>query len=140
MSIARKLLACLTLLLGAAFASQAGTSDEPPPFSPAGSFKDPGRFAHKDGATLYRAICQGCHMPDAKGAVGAGHYPALAENPKLAAGAYPAAIVLHGRHGMPPLAEFLSDEQVAEVVNYVRSHFGNHYADEFTSADVKKLR
>jgi mono/diheme cytochrome c family protein len=114
--------------------------DEPPPLSPPGSFFEPGQFVHHDGATLYRAICQGCHMPDARGAEGAGRYPALAANPKLASAPYPTLTVLHGRRGMPALGIFLSDAQVAEVVNFVRSHFGNQYTDPVTAADVAKLR
>jgi mono/diheme cytochrome c family protein len=94
----------------------------------------------RDGATLYRAICQGCHMPDARGAQGAGMYPALAANPKLASAAYPALTVLQGRHGMPALGDSLTDEQISEVVNYVRSHFDNHFTDSVTSADVARLR
>jgi mono/diheme cytochrome c family protein len=33
----------------------------------------------------------------------------------------------------------LSDAQVADVVNYVRSHFGNAYKDRVTARDVAKL-
>ena len=32
------------------------------------------------------------------------------------------------------------DAQVVEVVNYVRSHFGNQYPDALTQAEVAKLR
>ena len=71
---------------------------------------------------------------------GAGMYPALAANPKLASAAYPALTVLQGRRGMPGFADSLSDDQVAEVVNYVRSHFDNHYADSMTPDDVARLR
>jgi mono/diheme cytochrome c family protein len=129
-------------VLAAAFTASpaAGAEDDPPPFSPPGSFTAPGHFAHQDGATLYRAICQGCHMPDARGAQGAGMYPALAGNSKLASAAYPALTVLQGRHGMPPFGNYLSDAQIAEVVNFVRSHFDNHYADALTASDVAKLR
>ena len=28
---------------------------------------------------------------------------------------------------MPPLGQMMSDQQVADVVNYVRTHFGNSY-------------
>ena len=28
---------------------------------------------------------------------------------------------------MPPFGEMMSDDQVAAVVNYVRTHFGNKY-------------
>jgi hypothetical protein len=113
--------------------------DEPPPLSP-GPFFFHGQFIHRDGATLYRAICQGCHMPDARGAQGAGMYPALAANPKLASPSYPVLTVLNGRRGMPSLGVYLSDEQVAEVVNFVRTHFDNHYADAVATGDVAKLR
>ena len=99
-----------------------------------------GHFVQTDGAALYHAICQGCHMPDARGARGAGMYPALAGNPKLASAAYPALTVLQGRRGMPAFGDSLTDEQVAEVVNYVRSHFDNHFADSMTPGDVERLR
>jgi mono/diheme cytochrome c family protein len=67
-------------------------------------------------------------------------YPALAGNAKLASAAYPVLTVLNGRHGMPPLGVYLSDAQVAEVVNFVRTHFDNHYTDAVTPGDVAKLR
>jgi mono/diheme cytochrome c family protein len=99
-----------------------------------------GHFDQHGGENLYRAICQGCHMPDARGAQGAAQYPALAANPRLATAAYPAAMVLAGRRAMPPLGGSLSDEQIAEVVNYVRSHFDNRYADTITPDEVERLR
>ena len=33
-----------------------------------------------------------------------------------------------------------TDEQVAAVVNYIRSHFGNSYPDSVSSADVRLAR
>lgn len=95
---------------------------------------------HATGEQLFTHICQGCHMPDAKGAVGAGHYPALAANPKLAASAYPAVMVMNGRGAMPPFSMMLSDQQIADVVNYVRTHFDNHYTDALTADRVKAFR
>lgn len=128
--------ACLALALCVnelAFAAQ-----------PAPSLKeqvvDGRHFVPTDGATLYHVICQGCHMPDAKGAHGAGSYPALADNPKLASAAYPAVMVLHGRNAMPSFEAALSDAQIAAVVNYVRTHFGNQYSDKLTAADVARFR
>ncbi len=117
-------------------------AEEPPqftPFSPASASK-PGPFIHSGGATLYRAVCQGCHMPDARGAKGAGEYPALAANPKLTSAAFPIARVLNGGLGMPRFADMLSDAQISEVVNYVRTNFGNHYADRSTADDVERMR
>ena len=103
-------------------------------------FDDPTRFHLQDGGALYRDICQGCHMPNAKGASGAGAYPALAADPKLAAAGYPVLVVLHGQKGMPGFAHMLTDAQVAAVVNYVRTHFGNHYRDAVSAGDVHTAR
>jgi mono/diheme cytochrome c family protein len=41
---------------------------------------------------------------------------------------------------MPPLGRLMSDEQVADVINYVRSHFGNAYDDALSAADVRAAR
>jgi len=99
-----------------------------------------GMFPEQTGEELFHHVCQGCHMPDAKGATGAGAYPALASNPRLAAAIYPITVVLHGQRAMPMLSQSLSDEQVANVVNYVRTHFGNHYKDVITPAAVAARR
>ena len=108
--------------------------------TPDGSFQRVDRFMERDGDALYLHVCAGCHMPDAKGAVGAARYPALAANPKLAAGAYGVVMVLTGRAAMPSFATYLDDAQVADVVNYVRTHFGNSYTDAVSAADVRSAR
>jgi mono/diheme cytochrome c family protein len=104
------------------------------------SMSGPVTFAQQDGPALFQAICQGCHMPTAEGAVGAAAYPALANNKKLAAAAYPVYTVMRGRKAMPPLASYLSDAQVVAVVTYVRTHFGNHYTDTISPEMVKAAR
>ncbi len=98
------------------------------------------KFGEQTGAELYANVCQACHMQDGQGATGAGHYPALAANEKLGAAGYPLTLVLHGQGAMPPIGRMMTDDQVAEVVNYVRTHFGNSYADAVTAADVKAAR
>jgi mono/diheme cytochrome c family protein len=98
------------------------------------------RFPEKSGAELYQSICQVCHMPDARGAVGAGAYPALAGNKHLQAALYPVGIVINGRKAMPAFGDALTDEQIAAVVNFVRSHFGNRYKDVVTPGMVKQMR
>ena len=98
------------------------------------------RFTQIGGEALYQATCQGCHMAKGEGAKGAGFYPALASNPKLAAAAYPTSVVMNGLHGMPSFASKLTDAQIAEVVNYVRSNFGNQHTDPLSAADVKPFR
>ena len=99
-----------------------------------------GRYPQQTGEAVYKGICQGCHMPDARGAVGAGAYPALAGDTRLQSSAYPALVILHGQKAMPSFGDSLSDAQIAEVINYVRSNFGNHYADKLTPEAVKALR
>jgi mono/diheme cytochrome c family protein len=102
------------------------------------------------GKQIYEQICQGCHMPDAKGAVGAGNYPALAGDPALASRQFMALTVLFGRRNMPAFSPkhgigfggpptSLSNAQIAAVVNYVRSNFGNHFKDTITPEEVAAL-
>lgn len=122
------ILACL-VSSGAAHAQQADPD-----------FIDQKNAASATGEQIYRHICQGCHMPDGKGAVGAGHYPALAGNPKLASAAYPAVMIVNGRGAMPTFGFMLTDAQVADVVNYVRTHFGNAYTDTLKAEEVKAFR
>ena len=124
----------LAMVLAGATESTAGAQ------SSDGSFKSPMRFMQRDGEVIYRTVCQGCHMPGAQGAIGAGAYPALANDPKLAAAGYPVLVVVNGSKGMPPFGKLLDDEQVAAVVNYVRSHFGNSYPDTISPADVRLAR
>ena len=88
-----------------------------------------GGYHQQTGEALYRGLCQGCHMSDAKGATGAGTYPALANNARLVAEIYPITVVVHGQRAMPSFGADLSDEQIANVLNYVRTHFGNRYKD-----------
>jgi len=97
-------------------------------------------FTEQGGEALYKGICQGCHMPNAQGAVGAGMYPALAKNPKLEVAGYPIAVVVNGQKAMPSFGNMLNDQQVADVINYVRTHFGNNYKDKVSPADVKSAR
>jgi mono/diheme cytochrome c family protein len=97
-------------------------------------------FDERSGQSLYTEICQDCHMADGKGAAAAGRYPSLAGNTKLEVAGYPLTMVLQGRNGMPPIGKMMTDEQVAMVVNYVRTHFGNAYTDAVKPEDVKPLR
>ena len=98
------------------------------------------RFTETTGEDLFASACQGCHMPDGKGAVGAGTYPSLANDSNLEAGRYPVHVVVRGQRAMPPVGAMMSDAQVAAVVNYVRTHFGNQYRDAVSAEDVKLAR
>jgi mono/diheme cytochrome c family protein len=104
------------------------------------SFTDPAHFREQGGAALYHGICQGCHMPQGQGAKGAGAYPALAHNEKLATAGYPLLVVLNGSKAMQGFGRMLDDAQIAAVVNYIRTNFGNSYTDAVTAADVAGAR
>lgn len=91
------------------------------------------------GEQVYRAVCQACHMADGRGATGAATIPALAGNPRLAAAAYPVIIVARGKGAMPWLSDTLNPAQIAGVVTYVRTHFGNNFAQPVTAADVARF-
>jgi mono/diheme cytochrome c family protein len=107
-----------------------------PPPSPSMGF----RFTETTGEELFAGACQGCHMPDGKGAVGAGTYPSLVQDRNLESGGYPVYVVVRGQRAMPPVGAMMSDAQVAAVVNYVRTHFGNAYRDAISADDVKPVR
>ena len=105
-----------------------------------GVFTSNNRFGEPTGEAIYANVCAGCHMAAGEGAQGAGLYPALADNPRLIAKGYPLYVVMKGMNGMPPLGDMMTDEQVAGVVNYIRTHFGNSYTDEVTPAEVAQMR
>lgn len=90
----------------------------------------------KQGAKLYEQHCVGCHKADGKGAPPA--YPPLAGNRSLTVttAINPVRMVLIGGYppvtsgnprpfGMPPFGTSLSDEEVAAVVSYIRTSWGN---------------
>lgn len=97
-------------------------------------------FTEKDGEKLYLELCASCHMPDGKGAIGAGMYPSFINNEKLSNKAYPQIVVLYGLNAMPALGGVLDDEQIANVINYIRSDFGNYHDDPVTSQEITVLR
>ncbi len=116
-------------------ATSAALAQSSGPFS-----SSPFRFTHQDGEAIYRNVCAGCHMPDGRGAIGAGAYPALARNAKLEAAGYPVLLVVNGQKAMPAFGRALDDNQVAAVVNYIRANFGNAYTDRVSTDDVKAAR
>lgn len=88
------------------------------------------------GAALYADRCAQCHGDDGEGRAPAA--PALAGNRAvlMASAVDPIRLVLFGGYapgtagnprpfGMPPFAQALSDEQIAEVLTYVRTSWGN---------------
>ena len=100
-----------------------------------------------NGATVYAANCAGCH-----GATGGGMKPALvpnlAGNDSVTA-AVPTNVigaVLSGLNSwnkgpaMPSFATQLSDQDIADVSNYVRTAWGNQGTADATPAQVQALR
>ncbi len=129
----------LVRLLGAAMVFSApglaqGLASESPSMSRGWNFDEQG------GSALYAGVCAACHQPDAKGTIGAAAYPPLAANKNLASAGYVTTVLLDGLRGMPPVGRMMSDAQVADVINYVRSHFGNGYGDAVSLDDVKAAR
>ena len=97
-------------------------------------------FSEQGGAELFGDVCAACHQADAKGAVGAAAYPPLADDKNLASTSFMLAVLLRGLKGMPPLGSMMSDAQVADVINFVRTHFGNAYVGAVSAADVGTAR
>ena len=119
----------LPIALATACIAAPALADEPGP----GGTKPP---VAKTGDEVYRTFCQACHMADAKGAVGAATFPALAGNPRLGTTAYAAYVIANGKGGMPWFKDTLSRDQARELIAYLRTHFGNDFKDPVTADDV----
>jgi mono/diheme cytochrome c family protein/glucose/arabinose dehydrogenase len=101
------------------------------------------------GQAIYEALCLNCHQASGQGLTGV--YPPLAKSEWVAGD--PQALIkltIHGLAGptkvlgkdyglvpMPPMG--LDDQQLADVLTYVRSAFGNK-APAVTPAEVKAVR
>ncbi len=105
----------------------------------------------QDGGQLYALYCGACHGEDGKGATG-GQFPPLAGSSWVDGDAARSVkIVLHGLHGeidvdgrtfnleMPPQGSVLQDGQIAAILTYIRSSWGNK-ADAVTTDFVKAIR
>ncbi|MGY4327383.1 mono/diheme cytochrome c family protein [Bradyrhizobium sp. LB7.2] len=97
-------------------------------------------FVETSGEQLYINVCRGCHMVDERGVSAAASYPSLVANRNLGASFYVIDVVLNGRRGMPSFGEMMNDDQIAAVVNYVRTHLGNSHLDAATTSDVQAAR
>ena len=91
-----------------------------------------------DGRALFLKNCAACHQATGKGIAGA--FPALAGNKFVQGpGADVATVLLKGRGGMPDFSDSLSDRDIATVLSYVRSDWGNK-AGALTEAEVLGTR
>jgi mono/diheme cytochrome c family protein len=142
---------CASALIAAALTLIGVAAGDSPEEEEDTGMLNPAALNTVSGAEIYRQICQGCHMPDGRGAVGAGRYPSLANNPTLSSPQYMAVTILEGRRNMPGFGAHdggsvffsppsLTDEQVAAVIDYVRTHFGNRYTDAISAVQVERMR
>jgi len=98
----------------------------------------PARAAAADGKAVFQKSCAACHQASGKGIPGA--FPALAGNAFVQGPAQdPATVLLKGRGGMPDFSASLSDADMAAVLTYVRTSWGNS-ADALTEQQVAALR
>ena len=101
------------------------------------------------GQSLYSNYCASCHKDNGKGVQGS--FPSL-ENSKLVSENKQALIevALHGKQssadlnenlyeGVMPGFNFLSDQEVADILTYVRTSFGNN-GGEIYPQDISELR
>ena len=91
-----------------------------------------------DGKALFQKNCAACHQANGKGIPGA--FPALAGNPLVqGAPAEVATVLLKGRGGMPDFSASLSDADIAQVLTYARTSWGNR-AGAVPDTEVASLR
>jgi mono/diheme cytochrome c family protein len=94
--------------------------------------------AEEDGQALFNRKCATCHQQNGEGIVHA--YPALAGDAFLLGDEDQlVALIFKGRAGMPAWSSFLKDDQVAQILTYVRGAWGNG-APAITAAKVAELR
>jgi mono/diheme cytochrome c family protein len=54
--------------------------------------------------------------------------------------AYPVTLILQGQRAMPAVGTLMDDAQIAAVVTYIRTHWGNDYREPVTEQDVRAAR
>jgi mono/diheme cytochrome c family protein len=102
------------------------------------------------GKSVYDNRCSSCHGPQGEGKPP--HYPPLAGNQsiQMESAVNPIRMVLNGGYppgtagnpmpyGMPPFAISLSDNEIAAVVTYIRTSWGNRGA-AVSARDANELR
>ena len=135
---AEALIAYLASLRQADLPAAEGSGGEPPATGAQSSANPaPAATLAAGGATLYTANCSACHQSSGEGLPGA--FPALKGNDVVNDDDATMHIraVLRGVHdtkvggtlygsAMPPFAAMLNDAQVADIIDYERSSWGNH--------------
>jgi mono/diheme cytochrome c family protein len=89
-------------------------------------------------SALFNDNCSACHQTTGKGVKGA--FPALAGDPFVQGDPAPMmATVLAGRAGMPSFKDDLNDLELASVLTYVRTSWGNK-GKPVSASDVAAAR
>lgn len=141
-----RILFFVCLLLPALSKAQTKKPAVTPSTSSAGSLKT----SITRGQAVYEKLCLTCHQADGSGVPNLN--PPLTRNP-WTMGPKTVLIeqVLRGSSGkveidgdtfnntMPPLSSLLTDQQIADVLTYVRNNFGNN-GSAVTAGEVKVLR
>ena len=92
----------------------------------------------KTGKILYEQYCASCHKSDGKGVLNS--FPALAGSKKVnGKTADLISLVLNGAGEQMPSFKFLRDDEVAKIINYIQTNWGNT-GKEISSMDVEKNR
>lgn len=91
-----------------------------------------------EGEEVFMAYCAACHQDGGEGAEDI--FPALAGNPLIVGtdGQYLIHLLLTGRGGMPAFQRSLDDDELALVLSYIRSAWGND-ASVVTPRMVREL-
>ncbi len=98
------------------------------------------------GAALYMDNCGGCHQASGRGLPGvfpplAGNGVVVAPDPNDIIKVVDGGIKARGGYiRMPSFKDQLTDEQVADIANYIRTNWGNSAAPNVTSVMVAKMR
>ena len=100
----------------------------------------------KADGSAYLAHCASCHQQDGKGIPGA--IPGLIDNGAVTAKGPENVIRVvlggleasNGLSPMPAYGERMSDQEIADAVNYVRSNWGNHAPADTGAGEVATLR
>lgn len=102
------------------------------------------------GKSVYANNCMNCHMEDGKGIANA--FPPLAKSDYLKKPAKDLiAVVLKGQsgevkvngvvyNGNMPAQDYLTDEEIADVLNYVSNSWGNKNLKPILPSQVKQQR
>ncbi len=93
------------------------------------------------GYQTYRSLCAACHLSEGQGQLLVGA-PALNKNSLLVASNNTEAIklVLSGRNTMPSFAKSLNDEQIADLLSYIRNAWENRGNDTVSTEQVSQVR